>query len=200
MTAILAFFGAFNPPTLAHLELARFAMEQTGREKVLFVPSKSAYIREEQGKDYAYSDQQRLAMLRAAAEKRPWMAVTDWEMRQPRQPRTYDTLCHLRDMGYAPSLLLGSDKLPELETVWTNVDRICKEFGMVCLARGGDPCGQMLRQDAYLRSLSPYIQLLETPPDFRALSSTAVRRAVAQYRALEREIKAMVPEEVFGLL
>ena len=51
MKKALAFFGAFNPPTTAHLELARYALEQTGRESVVFVPSRSAYIREEQGKD-----------------------------------------------------------------------------------------------------------------------------------------------------
>ena len=30
MKKALAFFGAFNPPTKAHLELARYAMEKTG--------------------------------------------------------------------------------------------------------------------------------------------------------------------------
>ena len=51
MKRVLAFFGAFNPPTVAHIELARFAMERTGRDGVVFVPSKSVYIRGEQGKD-----------------------------------------------------------------------------------------------------------------------------------------------------
>ena len=46
MKRVLAFFGAFNPPTVAHVESARFAMERTGREGVVFVPSKSVYIRE----------------------------------------------------------------------------------------------------------------------------------------------------------
>ena len=111
MTRALAFFGAFNPPTVAHVELACFAMEATGREGVVFVPSKSVYIRDEQGKDFAYSDWQRLEMLRRAAASRPWMAVTDWELKAEVQPRTYETLCHLRDEGYAPTLLIGSDKL-----------------------------------------------------------------------------------------
>ena len=33
MIPALAFFGAFNPPTAAHLELARFALEAAGRKK-----------------------------------------------------------------------------------------------------------------------------------------------------------------------
>ena len=96
MTRALAFFGAFNPPTVAHVELARFALEQTGREAVVFVPSKSAYIAGEQGKDFAYGDDARLRMLRAIAATRPWMAVTDVELCAPEQPRTYDTLCRGR--------------------------------------------------------------------------------------------------------
>ena len=103
----LAFCGAFNPPTRAHLELSELALRETGREAVVFVPSKSRYIAEDQGKDYAFSDGQRLAMLRACAETRPWMRVWDGEIRAPRQPRTYETLCRLREEGVDPALLLG---------------------------------------------------------------------------------------------
>ena len=95
MKRVLVFFGAFNPPTIAHIDLARFALEKTDREGVIFVPSKSVYIEGEQGKDFAYSDVRRLAMLRAAAMSRPWMRVTDWEICADTQPRTYDTLRHL---------------------------------------------------------------------------------------------------------
>jgi nicotinic acid mononucleotide adenylyltransferase len=69
MTRCLAFFGAFNPPTLAHVELARRAMILSGRECVLFVPSKAAYITVNQGKDYAFTDEERLEMLCSVAKK-----------------------------------------------------------------------------------------------------------------------------------
>ena len=73
MTGELAFFGAFNPPTLAHLSLARFAMERTGGKRVYFVPSKVEYIREEQEKAGAYGDAERLKMLRAGpADRSNW--------------------------------------------------------------------------------------------------------------------------------
>lgn len=196
MSGALAFFGAFNPPTVAHLELARFALEQTGRERAIFVPSKSVYIRGEQGKDFAYPDARRLEMLRAAAASRPWMAVTDWEMRQKAQPRTYETLCHLRSLGDAPALLMGSDKLPELEHGWRHVDEIAREFGILCMTRGGDDCARMLAEDPYLRALSPWITLLETPAELRGISSTQVRRRVAAGEPAE----GLVPEEILPLL
>ncbi len=200
MKRVLAFFGAFNPPTHAHVDLARYAMERTGREGVIFVPSQSAYIEGEQGKDYAYGDALRLKMLHVLAGNRPWMAYTDWELRADGQPRTYDTLCHLRDEGYEPALLLGSDKLPELERIWRHVGAIAREFGFVCLARGGDACGRMIAGDAYLRTLAPYIQVLETPASLRDVSSSAVRERMARIRELKREIIDMVPGDILGLL
>lgn len=198
---VLAFFGAFNPPTVAHIELARFAMEQTGRDGVVFVPSKSVYIRGEQGKDFAYSEHKRLEMLGRAAQSRPWMAVSDIEIRAEAQPRTYDTLCRLRDeAGYEPSLLLGSDKLAELETVWRHVEDIGREFGFVCMTRGGDECERLLAEDDYLSTVAPYIQIVETPEDLRGVSSTQVRQKLSEIRALRRELAALVPGEIMPLL
>ncbi len=200
MNRSLAFFGAFNPPTAAHLSLARFALEQTGAEQVIFVPSRSAYIRDDQGKDYAYTDEQRLAMLNAAAETRPWMRVYDGEIRHETQPRTYTTLCALRDRGMASALLMGSDKLPELEKGWRHVREIAEEFGIVCLSRGSDECGKMIREDPYLNSLAPYIRVLETPRETRGVSSTAVRQRVKLIRDVREELAGMVPGEILDML
>ena len=196
----LAFFGAFNPPTAAHLELARFAMEKTEAEQVIFVPSRAAYIREDQGKDFTYPDEERLAMLRKTAESRPWMAVTDWEMKQERQPRTYETLCHLREEGFGAALLMGSDKLPELEKGWLHVEEIVREFGIVCLTRGRDECRRMLREDPYLNRLAGGIRVLETPEDTRGISSTEVRRRIREIRRLEEELAGMIPPEIRTML
>ena len=200
MKRVLAFFGAFNPLTIDHVEAARLAMEATGREGVVYVPSKAVYIRDEQEKDFAYSDWQRLEMLRRAAETRPWMAVTDWELRQETQPRTYETLCHLRDEGYAPALLIGSDKLPELEHGWKHVRDIAREFGFVCNGRGTDECEAMIREDPYLSTLAEYIEVVQASDRLRGVSSTGVRRRLARIRALKREVQALVPNEVLPLL
>ena len=200
MTEWLAFFGAFNPPTLAHLDLAEFAMKRTGAGGVLFVPSKAGYIRDVQGKDYAYGDEERMGMLLKAGEKRPWMAVTDIELRSPVQPRTYETLCRLREGGRTAALLIGSDKLPELDGKWMYVEQIAREFGIVVLTRGADECARMIASSAFLSGLSRYIRVLETPRETRNVSSTQVRERIARIRELRREIGLMVPEEILPLL
>ena len=197
---ILAFFGAFNPPTSAHLQLARFALEAVQADKVIFVPSRSAYIRDEQGKDFAYSDEHRLAMLREAAKSRPWMEITDWELRLEQQPRTYETLCHLRDTGPSPSLLMGSDKLAELEHSWLHVEKIAREFGIVCLSRGSDRCAGIIRDSVFLSSLAPWIRVLETPEQTRVVSSTIIRQKIREIRRLREELSPLVPEEILPML
>lgn len=195
----LGFFGAFNPPTLAHIELAEFAMQETGRDGVLFVPSRSQYIRVSQQKDFAYSDSQRLEMLEMIAASRPWMQVTDIEIRADHQPRTYETLLALRDRGIHATLLLGSDKLPELESGWLYVREICETFGVVCLTRGRDACEAMIKASPFLCSLSACIRVLETPETFRDLSSSLVRQMVrdqadAATLPVPPEIRQMVME------
>ena len=196
----LVYVGAFNPPTGAHIDLAQYAMCRTGADKVIYVPSKSTYIKYDQGKDFAYSDRERLDMLQRAAKTRPWMAVSDWDIVQQRQPRTYDTLCHFRENGLSPALLMGSDKLTELETGWLHVEEIAREFGIVCLARGSDACARMIQESDFLRPLSPFITVLETPPDNRNISSSAVRQCVSEIKRLEEQLRRMVPEDILPCL
>ena len=200
MKKVLAFFGAFNPPTRAHLELADFAWRETGREGVIFVPSRTDYIRNDQGKDAVYSNEEREEMLRRLAESRPWIRVCDWELHQAEQPRTYRTLCHLREEGYAPSLLMGSDKLRELSSGWKHVPEIAREFGIVCLARGKDSCREIIRNDPFLQAISDGIVLLDTPDHWKEISSTAVRKILRQPGDPEDRFTELVPEEIRELV
>ena len=139
-------------------------------------------------------------MLVSTAKSKPWMQVTDWEMKQSRQPRTYDTLCHLKDTGLDAALLMGSDKLPELEHGWLHVKEIAEEHGIVCLSRSGDDCKRIIRENEFLSSLSPNIMVLETPETFQNVSSTAVRKRLAMIKNLQQEVRGMVPEEICSLL
>ena len=196
MTRALAFVGAFNPPTNAHIALAGCALRDTQRETVLFVPSKSRYIEKDQGKDFAFMEEERLTMLRKIAKTHPWMRVCDWELRQSRQPRTYETLCHLREEGIDGALLVGSDKLEEMATNWLHVPEIAREFGIVALARGRDVCEVMIASDPLLSGLAQYIHVVQSPQDWRNTSSTGVRQRLREMQRLLEEVRQMVPQEL----
>ncbi len=197
MTASLAFFGAFNPPTSAHIDLAEFAMKALGRDHVIFVPSQSTYISGFQGKDYAFSNEERLSMLNTVAAARPWMRVCDWEMKQEKQPKTYETLCHLREEGECPSLLLGADKLLELETKWQFTREISDEFGIVCMDRGADNCEEIIRGSEFLRGLN--LTRVNVPDEYHGISSTEARKYLRQIQEAKDALKDILPPELNGL-
>lgn len=157
MKKALVFFGAFNPPTAAHIDLAELAMKTTERDEVIFVPSKFAY---EQGDVSEASS--RMEMLNDLKLSRPWMAICD-----DAQPSAYDTLCRLKEDGISPSLLIGSDVLFKMEHEWPNAEQIAKEFGIVCLNRTA-----LEHLDT---ALLPYITFVEVPQAYSLLSSTGVR-------------------------
>lgn len=197
MVRSLAFFGAFNPPSRAHIDLAEIAMHEVGADHVIFVPSKSTYILDFQKKEFAFSDRDRIEMLSKIAENRPWMHWTDIEMKQETQPRTYDTLCLLRDMGERPALLLGADKLPELDHLWQHVEEIAEEFGIVCAERGDFNCESMIRESEFLSSLN--IQVIHVPDQYKDISSTRIREALAQLYEIKDVLNSLLPEELANL-
>ena len=89
----LVYGGAFNPPTIAHIELADFARKAAGFDKVIFVPSKMHYITDDQKKDFAFDDETRLAMLRECAKAHEWMEVSDYEIKAAEQQLRFPEFC-----------------------------------------------------------------------------------------------------------
>lgn len=197
MARTLAFFGAFNPPTRAHIDLAEHAMHTIGAEDVIYVPSKAVYITEEQKKGFAFSDGDRIRMLAQIASHRPWMRYTDIEMHQPVQPKTYTTLCMLREAGEDPSLLMGADKLPELEHLWQYIPEISSEFGIVCMDRGDMDCETLIRESSFLSFLN--IRVVHVPDSYRNISSSRVRDCLFHLRKLKDELSSLLPPELGNL-
>lgn len=194
MARTLAFCGAFNPPTRAHIDLADFARKAVGAENVIFVPSKSVYILDEQKKSFAFSDADRIEMLKIIADQRPWMRWTDIEMKQPEQPKTYHTLCMLREQGEDPALLLGADKLPELEHLWCYVREMADEFGIVCMDRADMNCETLIRESPFLASL--HMQVVHVPDTYKNVSSTRIRECLFHLHSLRDELRSLLPPEL----
>jgi nicotinate (nicotinamide) nucleotide adenylyltransferase len=211
----LVFVGAFNPLTEGHLASAENALREIARgdsgfARVVFVPSRMGYIRGEQHKDMSIPDGERFRMLCLAAEKRPWMMVSDIELRSASQPRTYSTLCRLRDeRGIDGMLLIGSDKLSELQSVWRHVEEIGREFGIAVMSRNHDDTEKLLETDPYLRALRPYVKVVRSPGFTQDISSTQVRKLLREAASepdgdrkekLLRGVRACVPDEILPVL
>jgi len=198
LSKILVFGGAFNPPTKAHVLLANQARIKVDFDKVMFVPSKMTYIKDDQGKDYAYSDDDRYEMLSLLAREHDWLEVSDYELKCDKQPRTYQTLKYLKELGYECKLLFGSDKLMELESGWKNVEDICQEFGIVCMVRNFDDVDCIVSENEFLTKLKPYITFVHTSDEYQSVSSSKVR-AYLRNKEMDR-VKENVPSSIYEYL
>ena len=198
MSRALMFGGAFNPPTCAHIELADAARNACNADFVIFVPSKSVYIKHDQHKDIVFKDDVRYEMLQKIACSREWMLVSDVELNADQQPRSYYTLQTLQRKGFDVSLLMGSDKLNELQTGWKKIPEIAEEFGIVCMVRHNDKCEEMIDDDPFLSGIRSHIKLINTPNTYQEISSTKVRKIFIE-NPDSQELNALVPEELNGL-
>lgn len=198
MKEVLLFGGAFNPMTIAHLNNAKFAMDSLNLDTVIFMPSKSHYILKDEKKDFSFSEEERLKMLKEVERNHPWMKVSDYEQTLKEQPRTYFTLKHLQSLGYQAKLLFGSDWIINLKTKWKYVDEIGTEFSFVVMKRNGDDLEHLFSTDPYLKARRHYFTFIDCPMKYQNISSSKVRSLLKEGKL--DEAKKYIPNEIYEYL
>ena len=174
MEKIGIFGGSFNPPHLGHIRSAAYAAEALGLTKLLLMPD-----RQTPGKQPPEAtDDQRLEMLRLAAENSPKLEVSDLELRQG-SGFTCDTV-RLLSRQYPDAelyLLLGTDMFQKFQT-WKNAETILSYVTIAALRRGDkeERTAQEKTKKA-LEAMGGRVILLENP--VTAISSTQLRRLIA---------------------
>lgn len=157
--------GSFNPPTVAHLAIARAAVEQCGLERVDLVLSRDALGKVD--RDLVDIDD-RAAVLRAIAETRPWVGVRVTEAR---------LLGDIAD-GY-DVLVLGADK-------WVQINEPRWYGGS--LAERDAAIARLPRIAAAPRppfALPAGVTVLELHPDHQHVSASDVRAGRREWMAAE---------------
>lgn len=198
---VLAFFGAFNPPTKAHVDLAKLAMEHTDNTGVVFVPAKASYILNEQEKRFAYSDEERVEMLRRIHCLNSWMDFTTHDILSKEQPRSYETLKWLRDeCGLKPTLLVGADQFCDMGRSWKYVSEIANEFGIVCLTRSINNAEFMLANNPFYQKIAPHVTVVQSPKEYENISSTNARVTMSIIQERIAALRHTLPEEVFDYI
>lgn len=192
----LLFAGAFNPPTIAHIEIAEHVRKELSFDKVILMPSKEEYIQNVQNKSFAFKNEERFNFLKEISINNANFIVSDFEIKQKRQPKTYETLNYLKSEGYNCSLLIGSDKLGELENSWYRIQDIISEFGLVVVSREKDAL-EFIENDDFLSKFNN-IYVVNFHKDYSDISSSKVRKLLIEKRY--KEVKNFVPSQIFGML
>ncbi|MBI2168069.1 MAG: nicotinate (nicotinamide) nucleotide adenylyltransferase [Actinobacteria bacterium] len=165
--------GTFDPPHVAHLDLAEAARDQFGLERVLLVVAGDPWQKRGQVEAGA---RERLAMVEAAVGERPGIEVSTVEVDREGPSYTVDTLEGLAEPGTELFLILGADAAATLDT-WRRPERVRQLAEILLADRPGAPASAANLADR-LRADGWRCEVIEMAP--HDVSSTELRTRLAR--------------------
>ena len=181
--------GTFNPIRKGHLHIVEEFRRGLGLDRVLLIPTR---VPPHKAAPDLASAGERFAMCRLAAQGKPWLELSDIEMRREGKSYTAETLEELsvlypQDQFY---LLMGEDMFLTLGR-WYRPETIFSLASVCTTPRSPDGL-DALRQKAleYTGQFQARCFLEHIP--YLPISSTQVRQAVAR----GEDISGLVPQAV----
>lgn len=162
--------GTFNPPTIAHFEIAKYLMNKFPNSKLVFLPTASFYA-----KSAKESFIHRYKMLEILAKKLGENAsVSNFENRQKKYLGTYHTLKHF-DNAY---FVLGADNLLHIE-MWIKYPDVVIENKFIVFPRDNINLEKIFLENEILQKHRDNFIILD---DFKEIniSSTLFRKTKNQ--------------------
>lgn len=173
-SGIAVFGGSFNPPTIAHISLAKQVLAKMDNlEKVILVPVSTRY-----NKNGLASDEIRFNMLEQICAKEPGLEVSRLELDSDKQLYTIETLRKIKQQNPNKQIyfVLGTDNLKELEK-WHKVYELLSSFKFIVLKRDEDSVSDIIDKSTILKKYeSSFFEL--NGIDTVDLSSSYVRKRI----------------------
>lgn len=169
------FGGGFNPPTYAHIELAKQVMKQMQLEKLFFVPVGNLYQKPE-----LIDEIHRYEMLKLVTDKKVGLEVSTIELKQKKSLSTIDAF-HLIQKTYWESenfFIMGIDNLKKLPS-WKDAVELIENFQYVILNRGTEEAERVLEENELLRKNKNQFSILENK-EFAWYHSGEIREKIKQ--------------------
>ena len=186
--------GTFSPIHNGHIAAAKAFMEQMWLDILYVIPTGISPHKIMKG-DATSAD--RLEMCRLAFEGMEGVIVSDLEIKREGRSYTVDTLRELYDPEGRLFLLMGTDMLMTLDT-WREPDEIFRLCYPVYVRRenDGELDGAIVEKIAsYQQTYGKVVRRIVTPTI--ELSSTDVRRAVAEGFPIEGAVPAAVATYIY---
>jgi nicotinate-nucleotide adenylyltransferase len=180
------FGGSFDPVHLAHLGLARCALDQLGLDRLLWLPAGRPWQ-----KTGLASPEHRRAMVALMIEGEPRFAVDDSELERDGASFTVDTVRarRLADPTEQLFLVIGQDQYRRLHT-WREWQAL---LGLVTVAVAAR-AGEAVEPASELRDVAHRLLVLAMPEQH--ISSTEVRELASRGEDICPMVGAAVAEYI----
>ena len=166
------FGGSFNPPTIAHYEIAKILKGLPGVSNLIILPVGMKYQ-----KDSLINDDKRLDMVKLLA-KRVNALVSDLELHNDKYYGTLHTLDELSKSFDDIYFVMGADNLLHLDK-WINYETLLDKYNFIVFTRDDIDCEKVI--DEKFQKYKDHFLLYPLHID---VSSTMVRDNIEENKEL----------------
>ena len=188
-----AFFGgSFNPPTYAHLEIAKIAIEEMNLDKVFLVPVGNSY-----NKPGLADENERYKMLKIMCENQKNIDVENIELERKEGLRAYQALDEI-DKKYNKTenyFIMGADNFIRLPN-WENAEYMLKKYKFIIFNRGDIDLENQINNNELIKCYKNKIRIL-TLKNNKNCSSGLVRSLIKEQKY--EEAKKYTKEEIIDI-
>ena len=181
------YFGSFNPPHIGHTVVAEYMLHEMEADEIWLVISPQNPFKEQSN---LLDEESRLSLVKRALDGHEQIKPCTFEFDLPRPSYTIDTM---REMSAKHPdeeffLIMGSDNIIGIEG-WKDYRELISSYEIAVYPRPGYEI-----EEGYLARLDGKISLTDAPQ--MNLSSTAIRKAIAEERPCRFMMRSAVWREV----
>ena len=164
---LIIYGGAFNPPTIAHLEIGKFIRNKFNDKELVYLPTNDFY-----NKDSLASFEDRVNMLELLIKKiDDKVSISKYELENDSYKGTYYTLIHFNH----PYFVIGADSLENLGK-WINGTKLVEENNFIVFPRSGYDVNEIISKDKLLfENKDHFVIISEEEFEKSDVSSTSFR-------------------------
>ena len=173
MSKIGFYGGSFNPPTKAHIELAKKVIKECSLDKVIFVPVGDLYEKEGMAKAI-----HRYNMLEIASNREVNLQVSDIEIRETKNYKTIEIFEILKNEYRKEEIyfIMGADNLQKLP-FWHESNKLVSDYNYIILDRGLTKTKDIIENNELLKKNEKRFTIIGNI-EFYDCSSTTIREQI----------------------
>ena len=190
MAKIGFYGGAFNPPTKAHIELAKKVINECKLDKIIFVPVNDLYK-----KEGLIESEHRVNMLKLVCKEDDNLEVSDIELKSNVNYKAID-IFRIIDKEYNKDekfYIMGTDNLKKI-CKWKESERLVEDFNYIILNREDDDAKKIIEENKLLEKNKNKFNIIKND-NFKECSSTNIRNQIKN-----KEIPVYIDENVYDYI
>ena len=151
------FGGSFNPPTNAHISLAKKALRECKLDKVVFVPMGDSYKKKELA-----PAKHRYNMLKLICNRQEHLEVSDIEMNIDKEMFAIDAFSLIENKYKQDNIyfIMGADNFVNI-TSWKDFEKLINKYKYIVFDRNNIDINKYISENDILRACIKQITIIK---------------------------------------